>query len=188
MANFKKRRRAAVAFDPAGETRRQWGSVPLAMKLPKKFLLGLAAVFVAIQFVRPERNLAAGPGPADLLGRHPAPPAVAQLLAVACYDCHSNHTRYPWYASIQPVGWWLDSHIRDAKEAVNFSEVGAYPADEAAKKLGECADEIIDHSMPLSSYTLIHADARLTDPQRRLLSDWFNALSAQLAEPAAQKP
>src|SRR6267142_1784670 len=93
----------------------------------KKILPGLALLLVAIQFYRPARNLSAAPGPNDINVKHPLPPAVKTLLANACYDCHSNNTRYPWYADVQPIAWWLGRHIDEGKRHLNFSEFGRYP-------------------------------------------------------------
>ena len=43
------------------------------------------------------------------------PADVKTILAKACNDCHSNNTRYPWYANIQPVDWWLNKHVKTEK-------------------------------------------------------------------------
>ena len=43
-------------------------------------------------------------------------------LAKACNDCHSNNSKYPWYANFQPVHWWLEDHIKDGKKHLNFDE------------------------------------------------------------------
>ncbi len=147
--------------------------------MKKKILLGLVLVAGVIQFIRPEKNdLPAGPN--DLAKLYPPPPAVKQLLETACYDCHSNRTRYPWYAQVQPVGWWLASHINDAKAQLNFSEFGDYDEYHRVKKLQSVSDEVTDRSMPLKSYTWIHHDAKLTDTQIKLLSDWADALANKI--------
>ena len=148
----------------------------------KKIFLGLALLLVAIQFVRPAKNLSAAPaGQDDLAVRYPPPPEVRRILETACYDCHSNHTRYPWYAEVQPVGWWLKSHIDDGKRDLNFSEFGAYSTKKQGKKLGAIYDEVIDRKMPLSSYTWIHRDAKLTDAQIKAFCDWAEALQEKVA-------
>ncbi len=46
----------------------------------KKILLGLLVLAIAVQFYRPEKNLAAAPAKTDLLALHPAPAEVRQLL------------------------------------------------------------------------------------------------------------
>ncbi|MGC4072461.1 MAG: heme-binding domain-containing protein [Nibricoccus sp.] len=142
----------------------------------KKFLqragLFLAAAFCLLQFFRPEKNLSS-PTSFDLFAIHPAPPEVKQLLTVACYDCHSNHTRYPWYAEIQPLGWWLAQHVRDGKQELNFSEFGSLSAKRAKNKLEACIDELEAKNMPLPSYTIAHRDARLSEAQRQTLTAWL---------------
>lgn len=149
----------------------------------RKVLIGLGVLLVAAQFVRPEQNLGARAGPNDINVRHPVPAAVRPLLEHACYDCHSNHTDYPWYARVQPVAWWLDHHIRDAKRQLNFSEFGAYPAKRAARKAEAIADEVEHHGMPLPSYTWMHPAARLTPAEIKLITDWADQLGEQIDPP-----
>jgi hypothetical protein len=117
------------------------------------------------------------------VAKFPPPPAVKQILEEACYDCHSNRTRYPWYAQIQPVGWWLAEHIKDAKRELNFSEFASYREHQQAKKLLSVSDEVTTRSMPLKSYTWIHRDAKLTEAQIKLVSDWAESLAEKI-EPA----
>lgn len=150
----------------------------------KKIFLVLGLVFIGIQFVRPAKNLSPAPSPGDLTALHPTPPAVKQLLSVACYDCHSNHTRYPWYAEVQPLGWWLAGHVREGKTELNFSEFRSYDPKKAARKLEMALDEVDGRKMPLPSYLLTHGDARLSDAQVKLLSDWFDETRERILEDA----
>ena len=152
----------------------------------KKFLFRrllpvLALGLVAIQFVRPVRNIAAAPSPDDLSVKYPLPAEVRRLLEQACYDCHSNTTRYPWYESVQPVAWWIDYHVRSGKAQLNFSEFGAYSAKRAARKLDTLVNEVEQGGMPLPSYTWLHPAARLTAEQKKQLTAWADALHDQLA-------
>jgi hypothetical protein len=150
----------------------------------KKLAFGFLLLLAGIQFFRPEKNLsAAPPGKDDLLVRFAAPAEVKQLLKAACYDCHSNHTRYPWYAEIQPVGWWLARHVQDGKAELNLSEFGALTDRRKATKLEAMYDETSERHMPLKSYTLAHRDAKLTDAQIKLLCEWFESVRDQLPEP-----
>jgi hypothetical protein len=143
----------------------------------KKILLVVAVMLIGIQFFRPAKNLSSGtPGKDDIMVRFSPPPDVRHVLEVACYDCHSNNTRYPWYAEVQPTGWWVAGHIADGKHALNFSEFGAYTAKRQARKLTAITDQVSDHDMPLQSYTWIHRDARLTEAQIKAVSDWADAL------------
>ena len=152
----------------------------------KRLYLVLLLLFVLIQFVHPDHNRSSGAGPNDIAAHHPVPPNVHQLLQVACYDCHSDNTRYPWYASVQPVGWWLAGHIHDGKRRLNFSEFGLYSRERAAQKLEQAISEVREHEMPLHAYTLVHADARLTPEEVQLFCDWAEATRQRLlAAPAS---
>jgi hypothetical protein len=142
----------------------------------KKILLGFLVLLIAIQFIRQSKNLGPAPSPWDIQVRHRTSVDERRLLETACYDCHSNHTNYPWYAEVQPVGWWLASHIADGKRHLNFSTFDQLAPSRAARKLQQCIDEVTDGGMPLSSYKLVHADARLTAAERKILINWFDSM------------
>lgn len=146
------------------------------MTLLKKILLGLAAVLIVIQFIRPTRNN--GDLEANAMSKkYTIPENVQSILKQSCYDCHSNKTNYPWYANIQPVGWWIQySHINDGKRHLNFSEFASYPEKRAKKKIEEIGDEIREGGMPLSTYTFLHHDAVLSQEQSKTLIDWAESL------------
>lgn len=152
------------------------------MRFPlKKISLVAAVVVVAMQFIRPARNLsAAPPGKDDLATLYPPPPEVRHLLEVACYDCHSNNTRYPWYTNVQPVGWWLKSHIDEGKDKLNFSEFGTYSLNRQGKRFGAIADQLTDRTMPFPSYTWIHRDAVFTAAQNLALIEWAESMQAKI--------
>jgi hypothetical protein len=149
-----------------------------------KILLGLAVVFLALQAIRPARNVSAVPpftGKDDITVLYPPPPEVRQILAASCYDCHSNQTRYPWYAAVQPVGWWLSRHISNARQELNFAEFGSYAHKRQMKKLEALCDEVRDRTMPLKSYTFIHRSAKLTDTQITALTHWAEDVQDKIA-------
>ncbi len=148
----------------------------------KRILLGVAVALVVIQFIRPHRNLSAEPpGRDDFIVKFNPPAGVRDTLQQACYDCHSNNTRYPWYAEVQPVGWWLQDHVNEGKRHLNFSIFGTYNLKRQAKGFDHIADEVTNHTMPLSSYTWIHRDARLTEQQVSALSSWSDETRQKIA-------
>ena len=156
------------------------------MALKRKLQLAGIVILVgliAIQFVHPARNQSATAGPNAIATNHPVPANVAQILQRACYDCHSNNTHYPWYAAVQPVGWWLNSHVNDGKRHLNFSEFSAYPAKRAKTKAGEIVDEVELRHMPLKAYTWLHPEARLTPAEIALVVDWAENLQEAIVVP-----
>ncbi len=147
----------------------------------KKWLAGILTVLAAIQFIQPARNRSGQAFPADITAVVPTPPDVRNILHAACYDCHSNHTRYPWYAYIQPAGWFLARHVREGKEELNLHLFGEYSARRQASKLRSMESSIRDGTMPLASYSMLHPEAKLTAAQRGALLQWLR----QLNRPAA---
>lgn len=148
----------------------------------KKILLVLLIVFIAIQFIQPARNTNGQGLPTDIANAVSVPENVKEILQTSCYDCHSNHTNYPWYNYVQPTGWILANHIKHGKKDLNFSDFGSYPIRKQQSKLKAIADQIKDGEMPLSSYTLIHRNARLSKEEKSLIIDW-----AQNAEDSLNK-
>ena len=152
------------------------------MKLRKKILFGLGAVVVAMQFFRPSKNIARDPSSdGSKIGQFFAPQDVQNILQAACYDCHSGSTRYPWYAEIEPVGWWLADHVIDGKAVLDFSNFRALSAREASRLLDACVDAINHDTMPPASYRLMHADARLSNEQKTLLTAWLQDVSEKIS-------
>ncbi len=146
----------------------------------KKLMIGLLVVLVVIQFIKPAKNTSTGQTADDMNVIYPIPDSINKILDKACYDCHSNNTRYPWYSSFQPVAWWLNDHINEGKEELNFSEYGKRTLAKRAKKLKKIAKEVEEGEMPLSSYTWIHNEARLTEQEKKIVIDWANNLSQQI--------
>ena len=143
------------------------------MKRTIRIILGmLVAGLVVAQFFQPDRNLGEIDRGVDLVNSTIVPEEVALLLKSSCYDCHSNHTKYPWYSKISPVSWFLEDHIREGKEALNFSQWASLEKNEKIGKLADICDEIDSGSMPLKSYLLIHGDAKLTLAELESLCVW----------------
>ncbi len=140
----------------------------------KRIFQLLLIVFIVIQFFRPEKNISAEINSNDITTVYQMPEDVKTILKTSCYDCHSNNTIYPWYAEVQPVAWWLNEHIKDAKKDLNFSEFGTYRIRRKFRKLEEINDLVKKAEMPLKSYLILHGDAKLTDQQIVALTKWTN--------------
>jgi hypothetical protein len=138
----------------------------------------LIVVFAAIQLAQPSRTNP--PVKTDFLKATGAPPDVATMFRAACYDCHSDETRWPWYSYVAPMSWQIAQDVNHGRRHVNLSEWPADQPDLARKKIGDMSDEIDDGDMPLSKYKLIHKDARLTSQQRDKLTQWLNAQASAL--------
>ena len=138
----------------------------------KKIILIALIVFIAIQFIQPARNTSNHLTATDITKVYQVPDSVQALLKTACYDCHSNNTAYPWYSRIQPGAWFMASHVKNGKADLNFSEFGAYSLRKQHHKLKSIADEVEEGDMPIASYKMLHANARLTKDEEALLITW----------------
>lgn len=147
----------------------------------KKILIVLLLAFVVIQFIRPAKNRSTAEEPQSITKVYQVPDNVNEILKKACYDCHSNNTRYPWYNNIQPIYWWLNDHIQEGKKELNFSEFGTYTAKRQAKKLKKVTGEVKEGEMPLNSYIWMHKDAILTDEEVSTIVNWAGDLSNKIA-------
>lgn len=146
----------------------------------KKILLAIVVMLVIIQFIKPDKNATAGEQKNAIATKYTVPDTVANILAVACYDCHSNNTRYPWYYNIQPVAWWLNDHVNEGKKHLNFDEFTTYSLKRQNHKLEDFTDSQKEGWMPLDSYTWIHKNANLTGRQKETLIDWASGLRSEI--------
>jgi hypothetical protein len=97
----------------------------------------------------------------------PWPSAEAREVAVrACYDCHSNETRWPVYSYIAPMSWLVRRDVEAGREELNFSDW-----DEFDGEADDAAETVVEGSMPPRNYTLIHRDANLSDAETATLVD-----------------
>jgi hypothetical protein len=142
-------------------------------KFFKYLIITLLIVFVLMQLIpRPAKNSNTSVTVNDISITNKPSLQVMDILKESCYDCHSNNTRYPWYASIQPVAWWLGDHIKDGKRQLNYSEFGTYSLRKKYKKLEETIKMVEEDEMPLKSYTLIHTSSKLNATEKDLLINW----------------
>lgn len=134
--------------------------------------------FGLLQLTNPARTNP--PAVHDLMAANAPPQRVAAMLHAACYDCHSSATRWPWYSHIAPMSWLIAGDVKEGREHLNLSDWPGADSKRAAKLLDRMSEEIAAGEMPLAKYTKIHADARLTEGQRKELAAWLDGESARL--------
>ena len=150
------------------------------LKVMKWSAIGLLVLFLGAQFVRPAKTNPVSDETRAIQFHVEMNQEVSAILSRACYDCHSNKTEWPWYSEVAPMSWLVISQVNDGRRHLNFSEWETYDLSKAVKKMQEIDEEVGIEAMPLSSYTLLHPEARLTDQERKLISEWANAESSRL--------
>lgn len=149
-------------------------------KLLKSIGWILLVLIVVIQFFRPAKNLEAAINANHVSIKYPISTDVNTILERACYDCHSNNSKYPWYFNIQPVGIWMNNHIVDGKRELNFSEYTNKRLRFQYHKMEEVIEQVKKGEMPLDSYTWTHKDAILSADEKTKLMDWAKSVMDSL--------
>ncbi|MFH0908727.1 MAG: heme-binding domain-containing protein [bacterium] len=138
-------------------------------KLLRGALVALAAAVVLIQFVPVART-----NP-PVTGDIPAPADAKAVIRRACYDCHSNESKWPWYSHVAPVSWLVTHDVNEARRKMNFSEWNKLSADKQARNLRNALEEIEGKDMPPKIYVPMHPDARLGDADMAILHAWITS-------------
>lgn len=150
-------------------------------KYLKAILLTLLIALVVIQFINRPEKINEPITQNDIIEILQINTEMATMLKSACYDCHSNQPRYPWYASIAPISWSIGEHIEHGRDELNFSNWGTYSAKRRDHKLEEMIEEVEEGHMPLPNYVRMHSDARLSDDQVEALKSWVSVERAKIA-------
>ncbi|MBK9292372.1 MAG: heme-binding domain-containing protein [Bacteroidetes bacterium] len=143
-------------------------------------IIAILLVFGAMQFVRPERNLATVESRYDVFYLTETNPELVRTVKMACYDCHSDRTTYPWYASVAPVSWMIAQHVKNGKKHLDFSQWTVYDKEKRLHKLQEIKEVLQQAEMPPAAYLLMHSEAKLSGAQRSMIIHWADSLSAQI--------
>jgi hypothetical protein len=146
------------------------------MKIVKIIALVLLVAFVGIQFVPAVLNQSESIPKTDFMLVNDVPKDIKNKLQISCYDCHSNNTNYPWYSKIQPGALFMENHIKNGKEELNFNEWTDYSDRRKKSKLKSIISQVKDDEMPLSSYTLIHKNASFSEDDKKKVISWMTQL------------
>ncbi len=143
--------------------------------MPKKIILfsilaiiaAVLLVFGLIQLVPYGRNHTNPPVVAEPAWDSPLTRTLAQR---ACFDCHSNETKWPWYTNIAPVSWLTQSDVDRGRRRLNFSDWTGI-----SRGTGELAEAITRGSMPPFYYVWLHPAASLTAAEKQELISGLQA-------------
>jgi len=130
-------------------------------RLLVRLLLMLVVVFLLIQIVPYGRAHENPPVRQEPKWDSPATRALAQR---ACFDCHSNETRWPWYTWVAPMSWLVQRDVTEAREKMNFSEW-----DRKQKDAHEAPEMVEEGEMPPWFYLPLHSEAKLSAEEKAQL-------------------
>lgn len=131
------------------------------MRLIKRILTGFAVIvglFVLMQIIPYGRDHTNPPVIKEPVWDQPS---TRELAVRACFDCHSNETKWPWYADVAPFSWVVQRHVNTGRSVLNFSEWNR-----SWMLAEQSASQILRHEMPPRTYRLLHDHAQLTEAER----------------------
>lgn len=139
-------------------------------------IAGILLVIAAAgaQFIRPERPHGELPGDGRMNELVVVPGSVDSLLRRSCYDCHSDETRWPWYAQVAPVSWLITRDVRHGRSNLDFSRWSLDPAREPTpqQRFQWMCRDVRRDIMPPHIYLFAHPRARLTEADKDVLCAW----------------
>ena len=146
-------------------------------------LLGFFALVVGIQLIRPARINPPVVASHTLEAVVPVPRQVESILQRACYDCHSNLTRWPWYSNVAPISWFVIDDVDSGRRQVNFSDWlrpnTKSPAEFTRERFEAICKQVETRNMPLFAYLLVHRAARLSQGDIETICQWTRTALAK---------
>lgn len=135
-------------------------------------LIGLFAVMQLVPYGRTHSN--------PPIIKEPAwdSPRTRELAVRACFNCHSNETRWPWYANLAPVSWVVQFDVDVARSVINFSEWNR--TYDLAPYSGQ---SVRTGNMPTVKYRMAHPEANLSPEETLELARGLEAMLAGSGRP-----
>ena len=100
---------------------------------------------------------------------------VKPIFLEKCMDCHGGQTRYPWYYRIPGIKQAIDSDIEEAKSHLDFSTDFPFKSHASIQEdLQAIQNSVLSGSMPPFSYRLMHPNSKLSDSEKKVVSDWVD--------------
>ena len=154
-------------------------------KIIKILLAVIIPALIVIQFInRPDKSTTAEITAAHITKHLQVPANVESILKRSCYDCHSNHTSWPWYSSLAPVSWLVASDVEKGRKKMNFSEWTTLSDAKKEARLDAICEEITADEMPLPPYLILHGDAKLSQEDKDVLCRWVEQELKKLEDAA----
>lgn len=143
----------------------------------KKVLIAILIVGVGMQFIPVPKNQSDELPETDFCQSVGAPVDIRNMIRASCYDCHSKNTDYPWYGRVRPLAWFLQKHIDEGKEELNFSTFQEYSDRMKREKIRSMISQIRDGEMPLKEYLWMHPEAYLNEQEKKQLTEFLTQIN-----------
>jgi hypothetical protein len=144
-----------------------------------------ALVMVAIGSVvrsRPHQAVVGADPLVSLNTQTTVPAPVMSTLRRACFDCHSDQTRWPWYADLPVASHLIARDVSEGRGQLNLSRWEQYHPFDRADMLDKICERASSGNMPPWPYRMMHSEARLAATDITALCAWSEHEAARLVE------
>ena len=117
--------------------------------------------------------------------RTPVPAPVMSTLRRACFDCHSDETRWPWYAALPIASHLIERDVTEGRGQLNLSRWTQYNPFDRADILDKICERASTGKMPPWQYRMLHSEARLSEMDITALCQWTQREAARLVQGGA---
>ncbi|MCH2021260.1 MAG: heme-binding domain-containing protein [Saprospiraceae bacterium] len=142
--------------------------------MKKRILYSILMILILLQFIQIDKSPIPIESSETFANQMNPPDEILAALKIACYDCHSNETKYPWYTYVAPVSFWIRGHIKNGRNALNFSTWNNLNEKDKKHALHECGEMIEDNHMPPKGYVRMHKKAHWNESLKNTIIKWFN--------------
>jgi hypothetical protein len=139
-------------------------------RLAKALFWTIAALLLTAQFMQPWPSHEREQGDRTVWDDPAVTPEVKAILARSCADCHSDKTRWPWYARVAPVSWLVVQDVEHGRRKLNLSD---WPL-QSQNETEEIGDAVASKNMPPWRYVLLHPQSRLSNQDRVNVDRWVD--------------
>ncbi len=99
----------------------------------------------------------------------------------SCFDCHSQKTKFPWYAKLPGVKQFLSGHIEEGRKELDMTNGFPFSGKgEPIQLLHRMHDEIDEGGMPLWSYRLMHWGTKIEGTRKDSVVAWLDSSITRL--------
>ncbi|MCA9809938.1 MAG: heme-binding domain-containing protein, partial [Candidatus Dadabacteria bacterium] len=99
-----------------------------------------------------------------------------EIFQRACYDCHSNETKWPFYSYVAPFSWLVVKDVNEGRDELNFSSWERMSMTRQSKKRKEIWEEVDEGEMPLWYYLPLHPGAKLSEHDKNIIRKWSRGM------------
>jgi len=113
---------------------------------------------------------------------------VKSIFKKSCFDCHSNQTKYPWYAKLPGAKQLIASDISEANSHLDMSEDFPFKGHGSPiEDLEAIRKAVVENSMPPFRYWILHNGSRLSSEEKKAVLEWVNSSLQLLKDPQPQE-